>query len=142
MFRENGKKIIAALLLVSCIVSGIILISTPAYKRQTLESDEQLDEIIMAHFEIAAIPADKIRIYEIEVDSILTRKTYHVSVPPRFTKTVFHVDLHKALYPFGYRIPARVHFPERDMNLYVYGNNTVQRTIRLITTKPDSSANQ
>lgn len=120
-------------------MSGIILASTPAYKNHTLESDAQLDEIILTHLKNASISADEISVYEVEVDSNLTRKIYYAEVPPSFTKTVFHVDLHKALYPFGFKTPTRVHFPERDMDLYIYGNNTVQRTIRLITVKPDSS---
>ena len=133
MIKANGKKIIAFLLLLSCIVSGIILAASPEYHVNRLNLNSELDSLIHIQFYNAGIQNSQIREYSIEVDSAFTRKTFRVEVPSRFHKTLFHFRLHKNLYPYGVTVPGRIHFPERDMDLYIYSNETVLRTIRFIT---------
>lgn len=133
MIKDNGKKIVVALLLLSCIVSGIILAASPPYSAQKLHTLAELDSLIHIQLEKSLIYPDHIRVSEVRVDSSFARNVYHVRVPQRFSKTFFHFNLHKALYKYDVQTPANVHFPARDMDIYIYGNNTVFGTIRLIT---------
>lgn len=133
MIKTNGKKIIAFLLLLSCILSGIILAASPEYYVNRLNLNSELDSLIHVQFYNAGIQNLQIREYSVEVDSTFTRKIFRVEVPSQFHKTLFHFRLHKNLYPYGITVPGRVHFPERDMDLYIYSNGTILRTIRFIT---------
>lgn len=93
----------------------------------------ELDSLIHVQLEKSLIYPAHIRVNEVGIDSVFTRKVYWVRVPQRFSKTVFHLSLHKALYKYDFQTPANVHFPARDMDIYIYGNSTVFGTIRLIT---------
>jgi len=95
-----------------------------------------IDSLLTDHFEQHLIPSTSVRKYNIEVDSTFTRTVYRVAVPPTFSKTMFHFELHQNLLRYNIESPARVIFPERDMNIYIYDNNTILSTIRLITTEP------
>ena len=133
---KNGKKIVTALLALTCIISGIILASTPAPKFYRIEDFAQLDSLLQQQFQDSGIIPSQIQASIIHVDSVLTRKEFRIEVPSRFSKTMFHIELDKQLSPYDLETPARVHFPSRDMNIYVYHNKTVLRTIRL-TTDPE-----
>jgi hypothetical protein len=130
---KSGKKIIAALLLVACILSGIILAYTPSFVSNKITTDSELDSIIQLSFDEARVLRNQIRVYNVEHDSSFSRKVYRVRVPSSFSKTSFHLDLHQRLYPFGITTPSKVVFPERDMNIYIALEGTIFRTIRLIT---------
>ncbi len=131
--HKNGKKIITALLLVSCIVSGIILMASPTKKIYRLQNTQQLDSLLNLHFKEANILDSHIRTAAIQVDSNLLRKEYRIIVPSRFSKTMFHATLHKTLYSYDVSLPARVHLPSHDMNIYIYYQDTILRTLRLTT---------
>ncbi|MEQ8523573.1 hypothetical protein [Gracilimonas sp.] len=134
--KKNGKKIITALLVLSCIVSGIILAASPEFKSYRLENTRELDSLLNVHIQDARINPNQIRVSSIRIDTIFTRKEYRIEVPSRFSKTLFHVDLHKDLFKYDMEAPAKVHFPSHDMDIYVYHQGTVLRTIRL-TTNPE-----
>ncbi len=95
-----------------------------------------LNELIETKLIEDPVIGSNYRTYKIEVDSSFTRTVYRVPVPPSFSKTVFHFDLHKSLTDLKLASPAKVLFPEKDMNIYVYDGNTIRSTIRLITTEP------
>lgn len=133
---KNGKKIVTALLVVSCIVSGIILASSPAPTFHRLENYSQLDSLIQVQFQKAQINSDQIRTRSVLVDTVLTRKEYRIEVPSRLSKTMFHISLDRELGRYELGTPAKVQFPSTDMDIYVYYENTVLRTLRL-TTNPD-----
>ncbi|MTI88153.1 MAG: hypothetical protein FH748_09310 [Balneolaceae bacterium] len=133
MAKKNGKKYITILLVLSCVVSGIILASSPAYKTKSLRSFSTLDSLINLKLEDARILPAHIRPYTIRIDSSFERKVYRVKVPSRFSKTRFHLNLHDALLPYGIESPAKVTLPAHDMDIYVYEENTIFRTIRLQT---------
>lgn len=134
--KKNGKKLVTVLLVLSCIVSGIILAASPDYKSYRIENTRELDSLLSVHLQDAQIKAEQIRVSGIKIDTIFTRKAYRIEVPSRFSKTLFHVDLHKDLFKYDIQAPAKVHFPSHDMDIYIYDQGTVLRTIRL-TTNPE-----
>ena len=134
--KKNGKKVVTVLLLLSCVVSGIILAASPEFKNYRLENTRELDSLLNMHIQNARINADQIRVSSIRVDTLFIRKEYRIEVPSRFSKTLFHVDLHKDLYKYKLEAPAKIDFPSHDMDIYVYNRGTVLRTIRL-TTNPE-----
>ena len=136
---SSPKKLITSLLLFACILSGIILAYTPDYIPVKITKIAELDSLIQLSFEDANLETSQIRIYNNKIDDF-NRKLFRVSVPSSFSKTSFHLELHKKFYPFNIKTPARVIFPERDMNIYLEHNGTIFRTIRLVTV--DSKPNE
>tara|TARA_R110000868_G_scaffold37111_15_gene131685 strand:+ start:12339 stop:12764 length:426 start_codon:yes stop_codon:yes gene_type:complete len=130
---KSPKKIIAALLLVACILSGIILAYTPSFIPNKITTEAELDSLIQLSFEDANLISKQIRTFNIEIDNSFSRKLYRVRVPSSFSKTSFHIELHKRFFPIGLTTPTRIVFPERDMNIYIVNKGTVFRTIRFIT---------
>ncbi|MEQ9310089.1 MAG: hypothetical protein RLN90_11610 [Balneolaceae bacterium] len=133
------KKIITALLVVACVLSGIILAYTPTFIPNKITSEAELDSLIQISFVESNLLNNQIRFFTVELDSSFSRKVYRVMVPPSFSKTSFHLQLHKRFHPLGLSTPSRVIFPERDMNIYIENEGTIFRTIRLIT---DSSKSE
>jgi len=111
--------------LAATITLHFVIDPTPKKK---LSSQSQLDSLILqAAYDFSLGP--NVRIQTIEVDSVFTRKNYRISVPPGFSKTSFHMHLHRKLYPFQAKIHGNVHFPERNLDLHILYNNTVHRSI-------------
>lgn len=131
--RNKGKKIITVLLAVSCIVSGVILASSNPKEISRLQQIDQIDSLINVQLTNHLVLPAQVRTSTVRVDTLLNRKIYRVRVPSRFSKTMFHIDLNKELSPYGIDSPARISFPSRDMNIYVYSFDTVLRTIHLTT---------
>ena len=129
----SGKKIISALLLFACVLSGIILAYTPPFVPNKITTNAELDSLVQLSLDEARLLRKQVRVYDVEMDSSFSRKVYRVRVPSTFSKTSFHLDLHERLYPMGFTSPTRVIFPERDMNIYIEHEGTIFRTIRLIT---------
>jgi hypothetical protein len=135
-YFKNGKIIITALLAFTCLISGIILASTPAPVIHRLENYRQLDSLIQEQFLESRIMNNQIRTFTVKIDSNLIRKEFRIKVPSDFSKTLFHIHLDRKLTPYGLDTPARVQFPSRDMDIYLYFQDTVLRTLR-ITTDPE-----
>lgn len=133
LIQNNGKKIITVLLALSCIVSGIILAASPSYKNYQIDTPQQLDSLLNIHFQNSLITPSQVRVSTISIDTIFTRKEYRVKVPSQFSKTLFHIDLHKDLNRYKINSPAKVLFPSRDMHIYINKEGTVLRTIHLTT---------
>lgn len=131
--KENGKIIITVLLFVSCVISGIILAATPEKTIYRLESTNQLDSLISSHINNSQILPVQIRTSTVRIDTSFIRKEHRIRVPTRFSKTLFHVGLHKDLQKYDVDVPAIVKFPSRDMHIYMYHEDTVIRTLRLTT---------
>lgn len=131
--RKNGKKIITILLVLSCIVSGIILAASPSNEIYRLDNTQQLDSLVNTHIQNSLITQEQVQVSVINIDTIFTRKVYRLRVPSRFSKTMFHINLHKDLNRYEIKAPAKINFPSRDMHIYVYNKGTVLRTIRLTT---------
>lgn len=131
--RNKGKKIVTILLAVSCIVSGVILASSNPMKISRLQQIDQIDSLINTQLVNHLVQPAQVSTSTFRIDTLLKRKTYQIRVPSRFSKTMFHIDLNKELSPYGIDSPARISFPSRDMNIYVYSFDTVLRTIHLTT---------
>lgn len=117
-------------------VSVVILFTAPSYTSNNFGDANDLDSLITSVLRTDLSIEGNYRRYEIEVDSSFTRIVYRVPVHPSFSKTMFHFGLHKELSKFEIETPARVVFPERDMNIYIYDSGTIRSTIRLVTTEP------
>jgi hypothetical protein len=139
--EQKKKQLIAILLLVSCFVSGFILFSTSDQNTKRLKSLAQADSLIQQQFSSFNISEDQISVAITRVDSSFARKTYYVGLPYRFSKTQFHAELNEFLHPFGVRTPARVTFPQKDVDIQLSYRETVIRTISL-QTDPELSLQQ
>lgn len=130
------RPLITLLLALSCIASTVILIASPTYKSVDYSPADHLDSLIVNTLENEALIGSNFRRYNVKVDSNFTRTVYRVPVHPTFSKTTFHFSLHKTFSKYQIESPARVIFPEKDMNIYIYDNGTIKSIIRLITTEP------
>ncbi len=136
MSKIRRKPLITILLLLSCVISAAIFIATPAYSPKYLNLNTGIDSLLQSEFELHLIPKNAVRKYVIPIDSTFTRNVYRVAVPPSFSKTMFHYNLHQKLRRYNIDTPTRVVFPEKDMNIYIYDDKNIRSTIRLITTEP------
>ena len=130
---KNGKLLLSGLLITACIISGILLAIIPASNTHKFESLDQIDNLIEESFSELGIPENQFRTSNIQVDSTFSRKIYRTEVSKQFSKTSFHLNLHHKLFDLQAETYARVSFPEEDMRIHVYVNNTVQRSIFLNT---------
>lgn len=133
MVKNNGKIVVTTLLALSCVISSVILAASPSHKNYTLDTTEQLDSLLNVHIHNSLITQQQVRVSSIHVDTVLTRKVYRLRVPSKFSKTMFHIRLHKDLNRFNIETPAKIEFPSRDMHIYLYSEGTVFRTIHLTT---------
>lgn len=131
-----GKKTLTGMLAAACILSAIMLAVTPSPPHNPLRTEAQLDSLILVSLQDVGIPSRNVRTNTISIDTLFTRKELRVEVPPGFSKTTYHLQLHHALKNTGIDCPARVVLPENTMNIYLTYNGTVHRTIRLITNQP------
>lgn len=136
MKEQNKKRIIAGLLFIGCLISGYMLYATGPGTSRTLESVAQADSLIKSELTSFNIQQRQINVRSVRVDSNFVRKVYRVGVPYQFSKTQFHAELNNLFYNYGISTPAKVTFPEENMNIHLYANNTVIRTVTL-QTDPD-----
>lgn len=128
---ELKKKIIIALLAISCLTAGIILAFTTNESNHELRSLAETDTIIVDELTKFNIGKDQIERHSLKVDSNFTRWIYRVNVSPHLSKTHFHTSLHKRLHEMEVNTPARIYFPGKEMDIHLSYNNTVVRTIEL-----------
>lgn len=127
------KKLIAGLLLVSCVISGWLLVITPVNNSKSLQHLGQADSLLQRTMTDYNISEHQVSRSSTEIDSAFNRLTHTVHVPPGFSKTQFHASLQQRVAPYGVDVPARVIFPDRDMHIQFDYKNTVIRTVKLIT---------
>lgn len=129
MQSETQRKWIVFLLLLSCATAGTLLLTADPTPPKKLESGAELDSLIQTAFHELDLTSSQIRERTIPVDSVFSRKSYHIQVAPNFSKTTLHYILQEKIWPYGARTVARVEFPERDMHLHVLFNNLVHRSL-------------
>ncbi|MDX1639829.1 MAG: hypothetical protein R3281_17850 [Balneolaceae bacterium] len=127
------KWLVALLLLVSCVISALLLVFGDEGDTQRLGNFAQADSLISDTFRQFGITRSQVRVTDTRVDSVLTRKTYTVDVPPGFSKTMLHAELNRVFHPLSVRTPARVSLPEKRMRIQLVYDNTVIRTLALRT---------
>ncbi len=126
---NRKKEFIVLLLLLSCAASTIVLARMEPPDITRLHSATQLDSLITLTLDQHRISQQSIRMRQVEIDSIFSRKIYTVSVPDNFSKTTFHYDLHQNLWPYQARTSARVEFPEKNLRIHVIVNGNVHRSL-------------
>jgi len=131
--ERTKKRYIAVLLFISCTISLFLLVFTDHPIPENISSVAQADSLIANSIDKFNIPASQVEVSSIAVDSMLTRKTYRVSLPPGFSKTQLHYELHRELYPYRIATPAEVLFPHKDFRIHLVIRETVIRTIKLTT---------
>lgn len=133
MNNERQKSWISSLLLLSCIAAGILLWKTDPVIPQKVSTQSQLDSLITLAVEDMGVPGEQIRNRTVDVDSVFSRRVYTLRVAPAFSKTTFHYELKRELEPFGVETVATVQFPEKNMSIHLLVNNTVHRSVHLLT---------
>lgn len=141
MKEQKKKRLIALLLFISCLISGYILLVAPGERAHQIHNLAQADSLIQKELSAFNISKQQIQISQTRVDSNFIRKTYHVGVPYQFSKTQFHAELNKRLFPYSIKVPARITFPQENMDIHLLHKNTVIRSISL-QTDPDLAFNQ
>lgn len=120
-------------------MSGVILYYSPKYTAVHSNSVNNLDSLITLHFFDDPIIGTSFKKYTIEVDSSFTRSVFRIEVPRGYSKTMFHYNLHKSFLKYNIAVPARVVFPERDMNIYIKDDDIIRSTIRLISADTETN---
>lgn len=141
MSEKKKKRFIVLLLFLSCLISGYLLLKDDGSAPKQLHQFSQADSLLEQEFDQFRISEDQIRVRSVEVDSQFTRKTYEVAVPPGFSKTQLHAELHDNFHPMDVRLPAEIHFPDEDFEIHLMYNGTIFRTVRL-ETDPDLTLNR
>jgi hypothetical protein len=132
---NKGKLLLTGLLLVASLLSGVLLFTIPISSSNSITELDELYEQIDIAIEEAGLQTNQFRKASIEIDSTFSRSVYRINVPPSFSKTSFHLALHHQLIDHEIYSPAKITFPEENMDIHVVYKNTVFRTIRLITTE-------
>jgi len=125
------KKVIAYLLGFSCLISLSILIWAPKPDSSSLQNLSQADSLIYNELGRFNIHPNQISSYPVKVDSVFTRKVYYVDVPPTFSKTQLHADLNRQFHDYEVKTPARVNLMDKTMDIYLYHNQSIIRTLHL-----------
>lgn len=121
------------LLLISCFISGYILVSAPDRTAVTLTSFAQADSLITQELSNFNIQPAQIRTEAVFTDTTFARKIYYVDVPDYLSKTQIHAELNQVFYDYSIKTPAQIVFPEENMNIHLLYEGTVIRTISLKT---------
>lgn len=133
---KTKKRIIAILLLCSCIACIILLMYIPPENRHVLQNVDQADSLILEELSMFNIRSSQINTATIPLDGKRSRKKLVIPVNPRFSKTHLHAELNRTLDDYGISTPAKVILPYEDMMIHLYYKRSVIRTIHL-KTDPD-----
>lgn len=136
MKEQKKKKFIALLLLLACLLSGYMLVRTSEEATKHLQSFAGADSLIELELESFRISDQYIQSANIQIDSSFSRKVYYVDLPSEFSKTQLHAELNNRFHPYGISLPARVTFPEGNMQVHLQYKQTIIRTI-VLRTDPD-----
>jgi len=126
------RQRIALVLLLVCIgVCSVLLIEPELLVKPELTSLDELDAIINDELIEFNIKQSQIQLRTVDEQLGFGRQIYRVEVPENFSKTFFHSELSRRLYPFEVRTPSMVDLPSQDLNIHVYWRNTIVRTLEL-----------
>jgi hypothetical protein len=131
--EQKKKKLIASLLLVSCFISGYILFANSDEESKRLRDFAKVDSLIQKKLTDFNIDDQQVRITTTRIDSNFSRKTYHIALPYRFSKTQFHAELNRTFHDLAIETPAKVTFPEQNTDIHFLHRGTVIRTLSLQT---------
>lgn len=141
MTAYRKKQLLLLLLLASCLASAWLLATAEGEPPRRLEDLAKVDSLLQADFREFYIRPEQVQSWQVSVDSTFSRRVYLVSLPGAFSKTQLHAEIHRTLNPWGVETPARVVFPQRDMEIQLVWRRTVVRTVRL-QTDPEMEMNR
>ncbi len=118
-----------------------MLLATSEGASKPLQPLTRADSLIHSELRDFNINDQQIRVSTTSVHSDFVRKTYHIGVPYQFSKTQFHAELNNRFYPYAVQTPARVTFPQKDMNIHLLYKDTVVRSI-ILQTDPELTVTQ
>jgi len=139
--EQKKKRFIAALLLISCLISGYMLFSATATMNKGIQTIAQVDSLVQQELTDFNITKNQISVSTTRVDSTFNRKTYYIRLPYQFSKTQFHAELNDRFFDYGIETPAQVHFPGKDVDIHLLFEGTVIRTLSL-QTDPELTLNR
>lgn len=128
---ELQKKWILLMLMMSCVTTAVLIFTIPQPVNHSLESLDEIDSII--NKVLSSIDAEEriVRRTNFVVDSLFTRKHYHITTSKDFPITAFHAQVALPLQEKKVFVTGTRQFPERTLRLrFIYGN-TVVRTLEL-----------
>ncbi|HYW35228.1 MAG TPA: hypothetical protein VE868_07470 [Balneolaceae bacterium] len=131
MTTDSKKKLIAGLLFISCVAATWLLISLPSTQHKHLHSLSQADSLLFVTLSEFHVPKDDVSTRSIKVDSAFTRTVDVVTVPSNFPQTRFHLALKNECSPYQISLPARVIFPEKNLNILFDYHHTIINTVKL-----------
>ncbi|MEX2640217.1 MAG: hypothetical protein WD266_06005 [Balneolales bacterium] len=125
------KKLIACLLALSCVICVVSLASQETAIQSV--NPEKADSLLFGELSAFNIPSDMIGSERVEVDSTFHRINYRVRLPAGVSKTWFHSELSRKLYPHNLTTWANVDFPDQHMDIHILSNHTILRSISVVT---------
>lgn len=125
------RKLIVAVLLVACSIVSVLLLKQQSGNRKLLPDLSTADSIIVSTCRSFNINKSAYHVETIPVTPHFKRKIWHVSLPVNLSQTFFHYDLSQLLYPYNIQTPAKVDLKNGTMDIELYYDHTVIRTISL-----------
>lgn len=122
-----------ALLLGACTLSIVLLLSLSDPSSKQLEGIAQADSLLRRDLTTFNISRQQVQEHTIQVNDSFSRRLYDIHLPPGFSKTHLHQEIHDTFYEYGVSAPARVIFPAKDVHIHLIQNNTIFATLRLET---------
>lgn len=110
-----------------------MLFAGPGGEKKRLTSLTQADSLIQDKLSDFNINDEQVRISSNQIDSNFTRKVYHIDLPYQISKTQFHAELNRTFHEYAVEAPAKVTFPEQNVNIHLLKDGTVFRTLSLQT---------
>jgi hypothetical protein len=132
------RRWITGLLLVSTFLASLLLWKSDPASRETLQSHEQLNSLIISVFNESGIHTDQFQKQTVRVDSTFSRSVYRVRVAPGYSKTTLHHELQQAVWPYRVSTVGKIEFPARTLYLHFMLNENILSSV-IITDDPDLS---
>jgi len=129
----SSRRWIVRLLAVCTVLALILYLTWEPEQRLSLQTAGEVDDMIRNTLDHFPVPARRVQIQTVAIDSLTSRRVYTISVPPEFSKTQWHYELDKVVRPYRIQTPARVLFPDRDLHIHLVYNDNIIRTVRLRT---------
>jgi len=127
------KKVTTAILLLIASVISVLLLSFGSGKAQLEKSDlVRLDSLIFHELGQYSIKKRQIKAKNFQTGDF-SRIHYDVKIPKGISKTQIQTDLHYAFLEQRITLPAKIIFPEKDLLIHLYANETIIRSIELKT---------
>ncbi len=116
---NTRKKYLVSLLLISCFLAVVLLLTVHPNERQTIHDLAEIDNVLFSELNAVSGFEYRVRTSSIEVDSIFTRKTHRVAVSQDFPLTLLHSRFAATIQQLGATVHGSRHFPERSLELDV-----------------------